>query len=79
MLWNARSWLLRYACFVQIIGLFLFRNVNNVELRLYVCLVQVTELPFFASKVRLGRNGMEEVYGLGPLNEYERYAKMRSC
>ncbi|XP_023543381.1 malate dehydrogenase, glyoxysomal-like isoform X1 [Cucurbita pepo subsp. pepo] len=33
---------------------------------------QVTELPFFASKVRLGRNGMEEVYGLGPLNEYER-------
>lgn len=33
---------------------------------------QVTELPFFASKVRLGRNGVEEVYPLGPLNEYER-------
>ncbi|GFY89470.1 peroxisomal NAD-malate dehydrogenase 1 [Actinidia rufa] len=33
---------------------------------------QVTELPFFASKVRIGRNGAEEVYQLGPLNEYER-------
>ncbi|KAJ4841964.1 hypothetical protein Tsubulata_039044 [Turnera subulata] len=33
---------------------------------------EVTELPFFASKVRLGRNGVEEVYPLGPLNEYER-------
>ncbi|KAL6211890.1 hypothetical protein ACLB2K_017113 [Fragaria x ananassa] len=32
---------------------------------------QVTELPFFATKVRLGRNGAEEVYQLGPLNEYE--------
>ncbi|XP_052193728.1 malate dehydrogenase, glyoxysomal [Diospyros lotus] len=33
---------------------------------------QVTELPFFASKVRLGRTGAEEVYQLGPLNEFER-------
>ncbi|XP_057978787.1 malate dehydrogenase, glyoxysomal [Malania oleifera] len=33
---------------------------------------QVTELPFFASKVRLGRAGAEEIYQLGPLNEYER-------
>lgn len=33
---------------------------------------QVTELPFFASKVRLGRNGVEEIHPLGPLNEYER-------
>lgn len=32
----------------------------------------VTELPFFASKVRLGRCGIEEVHGLGPLSEYER-------
>ncbi|MFQ6664967.1 hypothetical protein Gotur_031890 [Gossypium turneri] len=32
----------------------------------------VTELPFFASKVRLGRCGVEEIYPLGPLNEYER-------
>ncbi|MBA0580143.1 hypothetical protein Gorai_022372, partial [Gossypium raimondii] len=28
----------------------------------------VTELPFFASKVRLGKNGVEEVMGLGPLS-----------
>ncbi|XP_057543091.1 malate dehydrogenase, glyoxysomal [Amaranthus tricolor] len=33
---------------------------------------QVTELSFFATKVRLGRNGVEEVYPLGPLNAYER-------
>ncbi|XP_043708259.1 malate dehydrogenase, glyoxysomal [Telopea speciosissima] len=33
---------------------------------------QVTELPFFASKVRLGRTGIEEIFPLGPLNEYER-------
>ncbi|XP_027166292.1 malate dehydrogenase, glyoxysomal-like [Coffea eugenioides] len=33
---------------------------------------QVTELPFFASKVRLGCSGAEEVYQLGPLSEYER-------
>ncbi|KAF3560818.1 hypothetical protein DY000_02019415 [Brassica cretica] len=32
---------------------------------------QVTELPFFATKVHLGRTGAEEVYHLGPLNEYE--------
>ena len=36
------------------------------------CLSQVTELPFFASKVWVGRSGVEEVYPLGPLNEYER-------
>ena len=33
---------------------------------------QVTELPFFATKVRLGRTGAEEVLPLGPLSEYER-------
>ncbi|PON98408.1 Malate dehydrogenase [Trema orientale] len=32
----------------------------------------VTELPFFASKVRLGKNGVEEVYGLGPLSDFEK-------
>lgn len=37
------------------------------------CSQQVTELPFFASKVRLGRQGAEEIFQLGPLNEYERY------
>jgi len=34
---------------------------------------QVTELPFFASKVRLGRDGAEEILPLGPLNDFERY------
>ncbi|XP_072955759.1 malate dehydrogenase, glyoxysomal-like [Typha angustifolia] len=33
---------------------------------------QVTELPFFASKVRLTRSGAEEIFPLGPLNEFER-------
>ncbi|CAL9049779.1 unnamed protein product [Musa banksii] len=33
---------------------------------------QVTELPFFASKVLLGRGGAEEIFPLGPLSEYER-------
>ncbi|KAG1348100.1 malate dehydrogenase, glyoxysomal [Cocos nucifera] len=33
---------------------------------------QVTELPFFATKVRLGRGGVEEILPLGPLNEFER-------
>ncbi|KAG8485026.1 hypothetical protein CXB51_021642 [Gossypium anomalum] len=32
----------------------------------------VTELPFFASKVRLGKNGVEEVLGLSSLSEYEK-------
>jgi len=31
----------------------------------------VTDMPYFSSKVKLGRNGVEEVYGLGELNEYE--------
>ncbi|KAF5180878.1 GDSL esterase/lipase [Thalictrum thalictroides] len=32
----------------------------------------ITELPFFASKVKLGENGVEEVLGLGPLSDYEK-------
>ncbi|KAK1389272.1 malate dehydrogenase [Heracleum sosnowskyi] len=32
----------------------------------------ITELPFFASKVRLGKNGVEEVLGLGALSVYEK-------
>ncbi|EPS68273.1 malate dehydrogenase, partial [Genlisea aurea] len=39
---------------------------------------QVTELPFFASKVRLGRDGVEEIYPLGPTNEYERMGLEKS-
>ena len=33
---------------------------------------EVTELSFFASKVRLGRGGAEEILPLGPLNDFER-------
>ncbi|KAL5222570.1 hypothetical protein ABZP36_027283 [Zizania latifolia] len=32
----------------------------------------VTELPFFASKVKLGKNGVEEVLGLGELSDFEK-------
>ncbi|KAG4186111.1 hypothetical protein ERO13_A08G021724v2 [Gossypium hirsutum] len=32
----------------------------------------VTELPFFASKVRLRKNGVDEVLGLSSLSEYEK-------
>ncbi|GAB4846550.1 hypothetical protein Ancab_025555 [Ancistrocladus abbreviatus] len=32
----------------------------------------ITELPFFASKVKFGKNGVEEVLGLGPLSDFEK-------
>nr|GMC72587.1 malate dehydrogenase, mitochondrial [Ipomoea batatas] len=32
----------------------------------------VTELPFFASKVRIGKNGVDEVLGLGALSDFEK-------
>ncbi|XP_039143487.1 LOW QUALITY PROTEIN: malate dehydrogenase, mitochondrial-like [Dioscorea cayenensis subsp. rotundata] len=32
----------------------------------------ITELPFFASKVRLGKNGVEDIHGLGPLSDFEK-------
>ncbi|KAK9085489.1 hypothetical protein Sjap_025900 [Stephania japonica] len=32
----------------------------------------VTDLPFFASKVRLGKNGVEEILGLGSLSDFEK-------
>ncbi|CAA7028437.1 unnamed protein product [Microthlaspi erraticum] len=32
----------------------------------------ITDLPFFASKVRLGKNGVEEVLDLGPLSDFEK-------
>eukprot|EP00249_Psilotum_nudum_P024919 c29323_g3_i1 orf=326-1342(+) len=34
----------------------------------------ITPLPFFASKVRIGLHGIEDVLGLGQLSEYERNA-----
>jgi len=33
---------------------------------------EVTELPYFATKVRVGRQGIEEIFPIGPLNYYER-------
>ncbi|XWS62509.1 hypothetical protein CRYUN_Cryun06bG0017100 [Craigia yunnanensis] len=45
-------------------------DAGIVECAFVAC--QVTELPFFSTRVRLGRTGAEEVYQLGPLNEYER-------
>merc|ERR1711870_155533 len=35
-------------------------------------LSDVTELPYFTSKVRFGRKGVEKVFPVGKLNEYER-------
>eukprot|EP00884_Botryococcus_braunii_P018518 jgi/Botrbrau1/534/Bobra.0010s0009.1 len=35
---------------------------------------KVTELPYFASKIKLGKKGIEEVYGLGDLTEGEKAA-----
>lgn len=32
----------------------------------------ITEVPYFSSKVKLGKNGVEQVYGLGELNDYEK-------
>ncbi|TQE12098.1 hypothetical protein C1H46_002301 [Malus baccata] len=39
---------------------------------------EVTELPFFATKVRLGRSGAKEIYQLGPLNEKIRLEKAKT-
>lgn len=41
--------------------------------KLYISFPQVTELPFFATKVKLGRGGVEEIFPLGTLNEFERF------
>lgn len=34
----------------------------------------ITDAPYFSSKVKLGPNGLEEIYGLGALNAYEQAA-----
>ena len=34
----------------------------------------VTEVPFFASKVLLGKDGVEKIHGLGELSAYEQKA-----
>jgi malate dehydrogenase len=50
------------------------RGLNGVPDVVECTFVQstVTELPFFSSKVRLGKNGVEEVFGLGPLSDFEK-------
>lgn len=47
-------------------------SVRLFALTTTVFVVQVTDLPFFATKVRIGRAGIEEIFPLGPLNHYER-------
>ena len=34
----------------------------------------MTEVPFFASKVLLGKDGVEKIHGLGELSAYEQKA-----
>ncbi|PSR95713.1 malate dehydrogenase [Actinidia chinensis var. chinensis] len=50
------------------------KGLNGVQDVVECSFVQssITELPFFASKVRLGKNGVEEVLGLGHLSDYEK-------
>ncbi|PPR88571.1 hypothetical protein GOBAR_AA32115 [Gossypium barbadense] len=50
------------------------RDCNGVPHVVECSFVQstVTELPFFASKVRLRKNGVDEVLGLSSLSEYEK-------
>jgi len=43
---------------------------KNVETYAFVE-SKVTKASFFSSKIRLGRNGVEEVYGLGKITPYE--------
>ena len=69
---SVHLWHLMYCPSENIILYNLFSLVSLVTINFVLFVTQVTELPFFASKVRLGRCGVDEVYGLGPLNEYER-------
>lgn len=54
------------------LGLLVIFSLKGSLLRCPLAMLQVTELPFFATRVRLGRGGAEEIFPLGPLNEYER-------
>ena len=44
---------------------------KNVVVCAYVASDSVTSLPFFASRIRLGRCGVEQVYPLGKMSEFE--------
>jgi malate dehydrogenase len=50
------------------------KGLNGVPDMVECSFVQstITDLPFFASKVRLGKNGVEEVLDLGPLSDFEK-------
>jgi malate dehydrogenase len=41
---------------------------------LSVCLQVVPGVPFFASRVQLGPEGVAKINGLGPLNDFEKQA-----
>lgn len=41
---------------------------------LYCCPQVVPGLPFFATRVQLGPEGVAKINGLGPLNDYEKAA-----
>ncbi|CAK9215805.1 unnamed protein product [Sphagnum troendelagicum] len=48
------------------------KGLNGVEnIQCSYVASDITNLPFFSSKVRLGRNGVEEVLELGSLSDYE--------
>jgi len=46
-------------------------GVKDVVECSYVQSTIIPDLPFFSSKVRLGPNGVEEIFGLGNLSDYE--------
>ncbi|KAF3526693.1 hypothetical protein F2Q69_00046949 [Brassica cretica] len=66
------------SCFVSYAGALFadacLKGLNGVPDVVECSYVQstITELPFFASKVRLGKNGVEEVLDLGPLSDFEK-------
>lgn len=70
--------LIKFEFFFFFLFLFFLNLTKSYLSNVMMTTKQVTELPFFASKVRLGRAGAEEVYQLGLLNEYERYILLRS-
>ncbi|CAN8288870.1 unnamed protein product [Cochlearia groenlandica] len=45
---------------------------GGTEVNANTCNPQSPSFPFFASKVRLGKNGVEEVLDLGPLSDFEK-------
>ncbi|KAJ7542434.1 hypothetical protein O6H91_10G106700 [Diphasiastrum complanatum] len=49
------------------------KGLNGVENVVECSYVEstVTDLPFFSSKVHIGKNGVEKIYDLGPLSDYE--------